>query len=166
MAKLEYNYVLISAVLSWFAAQVIKTVINMVKTKKFNAERLIGSGGMPSSHSSLVCSASVAMYRTCGLGSPEFALMSIMAMVVMYDAMGVRRAAGLHAHELNRMKKIFAVTGFGSNVQTDESGGAKKVRKKEKKEKEFKEYLGHTPFEVLGGAVLGVAIAFIMPMSI
>lgn len=167
MAKLEYNYVLVSAVLSWFAAQVIKTVINMVKTKKFNAERLIGSGGMPSSHSSLVCSASVAMYRTCGLGSPEFALMFILAMVVMYDAMGVRRAAGLHAHELNRMKKIFAITGFGSGVQVDEnSGSTKKEHKKEKKEKEFKEYLGHTPFEVLGGAVLGFAIAFIMPMSI
>lgn len=167
MAELEYNYVLVSAVLSWFAAQVIKTVINMVKTKKFNAERLIGSGGMPSSHSSLVCSASVAMYRTCGLGSPEFALMFILAMVVMYDAMGVRRAAGLHAHELNRMKKIFAITGFGNGVQVDDKSGVpRKGGKKVKKDKEFKEYLGHTPFEVLGGAVLGFAIAFIMPMSI
>ncbi|MCD7731212.1 MAG: divergent PAP2 family protein [Oscillospiraceae bacterium] len=159
MAKFEYNYVLTAAVVSWFSAQVIKTIINLLKTKKFNAERLIGSGGMPSSHSSLVCSAGVAMFRTCGGGSPEFALMFIVAMIVMYDAMGVRRAAGLHAHELNRMNKIFDIKGINNR---DES----KSEDKKKKQKELKEYLGHTPFEVLGGAILGFAVAFIVPTGV
>lgn len=158
MIKLEYNYVLVTAILSWFAAQVIKTIINFLKTKKFNAERLIGSGGMPSSHSSLVCSATVAICRQCGVGSPEFALMFIMAMIVMYDAMGVRRAAGLHAHEINNMKKIFAIKGISTSDEDDTS--------KKKKKKELKEYLGHTPFEVLGGALLGILISMLMPMSI
>ncbi len=158
MIKLQYNYVMLTAVLSWFAAQVIKTIINAIRYKKFNPERLIGSGGMPSSHSSLVCSATVAVCRMCGEGSVEFALMFILAMIVMYDAMGVRRAAGLHAHEINRMNKIFAIKGITTLDEEDES-----VRKKKK---ELKEYLGHTPFEVLGGALLGIIIAFIMPMEI
>jgi hypothetical protein len=163
MSKFEYNYVLSTAVLSWLAAQIIKTAINMLKTKKFNAERLIGSGGMPSSHSALVCSASVAMYRTCGGDSPEFALMFILAMIVMYDAMGVRRAAGLHAHELNRMNGIFNILGFSTQ---DECKDNDKKPKKAKKDKELKEYLGHTPLEVLGGVILGIVIALIMPVKV
>lgn len=160
--KPEYNYVLCTAVMSWLAAQIIKTIINLIRTRKFNPERLIGSGGMPSSHSSLVCSATVGVCRQCGLGSVQFAMMFIFAMVVMYDAMGVRRAAGLHAHEINRMNKIFAIKGIsGSDCDSDGSD-----RKQSKKKKELKEYLGHTPFEVLGGALLGILISLLMPMSI
>ena len=161
MFEVKYNYVLISAVISWFAAQIIKTVINLIKTRKFNPERLIGSGGMPSSHSSLVCSATVAMCRQCGEGSPEFALMFILAMIVMYDAMGVRRAAGLHAHAINKMNKYFAIKGISFSDE-EHSNGENKKRKK----KELKEYLGHTPFEVLGGALLGILIALVMPMTV
>lgn len=160
MNHIEYNYVLVTAVVSWFAAQIIKTGINLIKTRQFNPERLIGAGGMPSSHSALVCSATVAVCRKCGEGSTEFALMFLMAMIVMYDAMGVRRAAGLHAHEINRMNKIFAVKGITpSDDDTDRD-------KKKNKKKELKEYLGHTPFEVLAGALLGILISMIMPMSI
>lgn len=161
--KLEYNYVLCTALLSWLAAQIIKTIINLIKTKKFNPERLVGAGGMPSSHSSLVCSATVGVCRQCGLGSVQFAMMFIFAMVVMYDAMGVRRAAGLHAHEINRMNKIFAVKGISS---TDVDSDASDSKRRKKKKTELKEYLGHTPFEVLGGALLGILMSLIMPMSI
>ena len=161
MFEIQYNYVLVTAVLSWFAAQVIKTGINLIKTKKFNPERLIGSGGMPSSHSSLVCSASVAMCKQCGEGSAEFALMFILAMIVMYDAMGVRNAAGMHAKAINKMNKFFAIKGITFS-DDDQSKNEKKNRKK----KELKEYLGHTPFEVLGGALLGIVIALVMPMSL
>lgn len=160
MFKLEYNYVLVAAVISWVAAQIIKTAIHAIKLKEFNAERLIGAGGMPSSHSALVCSATVSVCRQCGVGSAEFALMLILALIVMYDAMGVRRAAGLHAHEINRMNKIFAIKGISSSE--DETT----TNKNNKKKKELKEYLGHTPFEVLGGALLGILLALVVPMSI
>lgn len=159
MKDISYNYVLTAAVISWCAAQVIKTILNFIQTKKFHAERLFGAGGMPSSHSALVCSATVAMCRECGVGSPEFAIMFIVAMIVMYDAMGVRRSAGLHAREINRINRIFAVKGIKASDETDKPAS-------EKKKKELKEYLGHTPFEVLGGALLGILISMLVPMNL
>ncbi len=155
MVKLEYNYVLTTAVVSWCTAQVIKTLLHLLKTKTFNAERLFGSGGMPSSHSALVCSATIALCRKCGEGSPEFALMFILAVIVMYDAMGVRRAAGLHARELNKMNKLFVIKEIFTADEVE----------RDNKKKELKEFLGHTPFEVLGGALLGILIAMIVPIG-
>lgn len=157
MNTLSYNYVLTAAVISWCAAQVIKTLLHFIQTKTFNPERLVGAGGMPSSHSAFVCSATIAMSRQCGSGSPEFALSFILAVIVMYDAMGVRRSAGLHAREINRINRIFA--GIDKNEDSGES-------KNSKKKKELKEYLGHTPFEVLGGALLGILIAMLTPTGI
>lgn len=156
MGGISYNYVLFSALLSWCAAQIIKTFLNFIQTKTFNPERLFGAGGMPSSHSALVCSATIAICRKCGFSSSEFAIMFIIAMIVMYDAMGVRRSAGLHARELNRINRIFAVKGIKLNEDPSEQQNGKK-------KKELKEYLGHTPFEVLGGALLGILIAMVMP---
>ena len=171
----EYNYVLITAVIAWCAAQIIKTLLNLVQTRTFNPERLFGAGGMPSSHSSLVCSAAIAMCRECGVGSPEFALTFILAMVVMYDAMGVRRSAGLHAREINKINRLFALKGLfiASEDKPEPDSGSKnekekdsKKEKNDQKKKELKEFLGHTPFEVLGGAILGILIAMIVPMEI
>ncbi len=161
MDNLIYNYVLTAGVISWCAAQIIKTILHFIQTKKFSAERLFGAGGMPSSHSALVCSAAIAMCRQCGVGSPEFALMFILAMVVMYDAMGVRRSAGLHAREINKINRFFALKGIDSFNEDEDP-----ENHKEKKKKELKEYLGHTPFEVLGGALLGILIAMLLPMKI
>ncbi len=98
------------------------------------------------SHSALVCSATVATARLMGVGSSEFAIMFIFAMVVMYDAMGVRRAAGMHAKEINKMNKILI------NDDDDEPT------------KQLKEFLGHTPVEVLAGALLGIMLAMILPV--
>ena len=159
MKDISYNYVLTAAVISWCAAQIIKTILNFIQTKRFHAERLFGAGGMPSSHSALVCSATVAMCRKCGVGSPEFAIMFIVAMIVMYDAMGVRRSAGLHAREINRIIRIFAVKGIKASDESEKPTN-------EKKKKELKEYLGHTPFEVLGGALLGILISMLVPMTL
>ena len=114
---------------------------------------------MPSSHSALVCSATIAMCRECGVDSPEFAIMFIVAMIVMYDAMGVRRSAGLHAREINRINRLFAVKGIKANDESEKPAN-------EKKKKELKEYLGHTPFEVLGGALLGILISMLVPMNL
>lgn len=156
MNTLSYNYVLTAAVISWCTAQVIKTLLHFIQTKTFDPERLVGAGGMPSSHSALVCSATIAMCRRCGGDSPEFALMFILALIVMYDAMGVRRSAGLHAREINRINRIFA--GIDKSVDSEE-------QEKSQKKKELKEYIGHTPFEVLGGALLGILIAMLTPTS-
>ena len=144
--KLVYNYVLISAVISWALAQIIKTTTHIIKFRTFNPERLVGAGGMPSSHSSLVCSALVAVGR------------KIIAAVVMYDAMGVRHAAGLHAIEINKFNKYFS-----DIFSKDKTIEAKEET--DKKTKLLKEHLGHTPLEVTAGAILGIAVACIMPVK-
>ncbi|MEG0229574.1 MAG: divergent PAP2 family protein [Oscillospiraceae bacterium] len=136
------NYVLCVSLISWFMAQVLKTVLTLILLKKFVPERLVGAGGMPSAHSALVCSLTVAVSRLDGINSVSFAICFILAGVVMYDAMGVRRAAGEQAKAINEMRK-------NDNLSPEE--------------KELKEFLGHTPLEVLGGALLGILIALLIP---
>ena len=136
------NRVLISAVVAWFTAQVLKALLTLISTKKFELERLFGAGGMPSAHSASVCALVIATARTVGAESPVFALSVIMAVVVMYDAVGVRRAAGRHAKAIKEVRSRL-------EINEDKDG------------KELKESLGHTPFEVLGGALLGILIAMI-----
>lgn len=147
--QFTYNYVLFSAVIAWIAAQIIKTVLHLIKSRSFDPERLFGAGGMPSSHSALVCAATIAVSHKSGVQSTEFAIMFLVALIVMYDAMGVRRAAGLHAREINKMNRLI-----------EEQSDAPETEPY----KELKEFLGHTPFQVLGGALLGIIIAMILPM--
>lgn len=97
------NYILDMAFLAWLSAQIIKTVLAYIPSKKVSWERMVGAGGMPSSHSSFVCALAVATAKKVGYASPEFALALGFAAVVMYDAMGVRRAAGEQAKVLNKM---------------------------------------------------------------
>ncbi|MCM1568148.1 MAG: divergent PAP2 family protein [Roseburia sp.] len=140
------NTVFIAAVSGWFVAQILKTAIHMFFTKKFVAERLVGSGGMPSSHSATVCSLSTASYILYGPGSFEFAISLILAIIVMYDAMGVRRETGIQAKVLNDMARIFADMGR-NEISADEK---------------LKEFVGHTPLQVLVGAILGVLVAIVI----
>ena len=91
------NDMLLTAVCSWAAAQIIKTVINLVLTKSFDPGRLIGSGGMPSSHSAFVTGLATSAFIHEGPASPIFAVCFVLAFVVMYDAMGVRRETGKQA---------------------------------------------------------------------
>ncbi len=151
-----YNYVLFSAIISWISAQVLKTLLNFIIDKELNLERLVGPGGMPSAHSAFVCSATLAVSRKIGIQSTEFAIIFIIAMVVMYDAMGIRRAAGMHAKKINEMNKI---------LEKNPDSPKKNNNKYKHKNKELKEVLGHTPFEVLGGALLGIIIALIVPVK-
>ena len=95
------NYYIDVAFLAWLIAQVLKTLINFLLTKEFVWERMVGAGGMPSSHSAFVCACASA-----GFTSPEFALSLVFAAVVMYDAMGVRRAAGEQAKVLNKIVEM------------------------------------------------------------
>lgn len=139
--------------MSWITAQVIKIIIYTVIHKKFSMERLYGAGGMPSSHAALVCSTCVATLRQCGIESPIFALSLIFAGVVMYDAMGVRRAAGEQAKVINKMLIVPSKEKASENqVEKVDFFGSDSL----------KELLGHTPMEVLGGATLGVIFAILV----
>ena len=91
------NYLLYVALLSWLAAQVCKTILDFILSGKLDLERMFGAGGMPSAHSALVCSLTISTARKYGISSPFFAFAFVLAAIVMYDAMGVRRAAGEQA---------------------------------------------------------------------
>ena len=124
----------------------------------------MGSGGMPSAHSALVCSIAVGMSRKMGFASPEFALALTLAGIVMYDAMGVRRAAGEQAKVLNKMIFSFKLFGedFWKDFNLDQELADSDLEGSEPKE--LKEFLGHTPLEVLGGALLGILVAVLIPV--
>lgn len=143
--ELFSNPLFISAVAGWASAQIIKTVINLILTRSFNPERLIGSGGMPSSHSAFVCALTTSAAIHCGLSSPEFAITFVLSFIVMYDAMGVRRETGKQAELLNEIMDVFKnYEGFPTA------------------EDKLKELVGHTPLQVSAGAVLGIIMAFIV----
>ena len=157
------NYIINVGVTSWFSAQLIKTVLTFFRYRELRTERLFGAGGMPSSHSALVCSMTVGMAKLVGFSSPLFGLTFAFAMVVMYDAMGVRRAAGEQAKVLNKI--IFSGMFDQLNEEIDEGFRDRETEERPEgapDQKELKEYLGHTPLEVLGGMLLGVLIASVM----
>ena len=138
--ELTSNQTLMTGVTGWVVAQVLKTILDIGLNHSFNPERLVGSGGMPSSHSSTVCSLATAAALRYGVGSFEFAISLILAIIVMYDAMGVRRETGIQAQVLNEMLKVF------------EDMGRSEISAHDK----LKEFVGHTPLQVLMGALLGI----------
>lgn len=139
-ASLGKNVVLMTAIASWAMAQFLKSITSYWKYREFRAERLVGAGGMPSSHTALVVSLAAAVWFHDGLESSQFAVASVLASIVMYDAAGVRRAAGKQAKVINKLVREMRV-------------------EHTVKETRLKELLGHTPLEVLAGAVLGLAMA-------
>lgn len=139
------NQVLISAIVGWTVAQVLKTIIDLVLNRSFNPERLFGSGGMPSSHSATVCALTASSAQCYGFGSFQFAISFVLAMVVMYDAAGVRRETGKQAKLLNSV--------FFENILEFDG-----VLLQEK----LKEYVGHTPVQVAAGAILGILTALLV----
>ena len=146
------NYVLITALVGWATAQVLKTVIAAIVNGKFSLERMVGDGGMPSCHSACVCALTMAVSRKLGFASTEFAISFILAVIVIHDAMGVRRAAGEHAKVLNKM------------IEKDQNGDFDYFDDNEEDPKELKEFLGHTPLEVLCGALIGILVAMLVPV--
>ena len=139
------NRIFMAGVCGWFVAQILKTAIHMWFNRKFVAERLVGSGGMPSSHSATVCALATAAGMEYGGGSFQFAIAAVFAIVVMYDAMGVRRETGIQAKVLNEMMEMFLKMGKEMSV-----------------EDKLKEFVGHTPLQVLMGAVLGILVAVLI----
>ena len=128
--------------LLWFGIQTFKLIWDLVTTKKFNFKRILGAGGMPSSHSAVVCSLATLVGKEQGFDSSMFAISVIFAFIVMYDAAGIRRAAGKQAKLLN---KIVQTPGLAVN----------EVQEK------LVEVLGHTPTQVLVGALIGVIAGII-----
>ncbi|MCH5208555.1 MAG: divergent PAP2 family protein [Oscillospiraceae bacterium] len=156
------NPIISVGLISWLAAQILKTIHYSVKYKTFNPERITGAGGMPSSHSSLVVSVMIYTLRLKGFESSEFAFAVLLAGIVIYDAMSVRYNAGLHAKELNKLRRIVdelddeltALSGSDEDSDIDEIAN----------QKDLKEFLGHTPIEVLAGSLLGIIISMAFPL--
>lgn len=134
------NKVVGVSALSWAIAQVIKIILDYFKNKTFDYSRIIGTGGMPSSHSAFVSGLTFSIGFQEGFSSSLFAISFAFAMVVMYDASGVRRAAGKQAEVLNIFIDNFEKHGI-------------------KIDSRLKELLGHSPVEVLAGAILGLVVA-------
>ena len=144
------NEILTVSLLGWFVAQVLKTIINFILLGKFQLERMWGDGGMPSAHSATVCAMVIATARSAGVGSSIFAVASVVAIITMHDAMGVRHETGEQAKVLNRMFTEWMDQGF-EQFQLPHG-------------KKLKEMVGHTPIEVVTGAALGIVLGFAMPM--
>ena len=134
------NDIINATVLAWTIAQILKFFTFYGSEQKFRLSSLFTSGGMPSSHSAGMMAMSVMVFRICGFSSPEFAVSIIISIIVMYDARGVRRATGEHATIINKMMGLYS---NGESVFGD---------------KYLKELIGHTPFQVLMGALLGVVV--------
>lgn len=145
--NLEVNNVLWVSFIAWFVAQSLKVIIELLQNKKIDLGLFIGSGGMPSSHSSLVTGMTTCIAIQEGINSNLFAVSAIMSMIVMYDAAGVRRAAGKQAEAIN----LILSTIEDPSIKLD---------------KKLKELIGHTPIQVACGAILGILIGIITTKTI
>lgn len=143
------NAVLLAAVIGWSAAQIIKTILVLILDKELRLERLVGSGGMPSSHSATVCALAASSAMVYGSASGEFAIAAIFAFIVMYDACNVRLETGKQAVAINELQELLRK--MGEDLTAEER---------------LKELVGHTLPQVLVGALLGILIGIIVPVWI
>ncbi len=143
VSEIFHNQILVVALLACFTAQGLKLIIELIKNRKINFRHLVTTGGMPSAHSALVGALATGIGQTMGWSSPEFAIACLFAVIVMYDAAGVRQAAGKQAKLLNQIvDELFQ-------------------EKHNLNEERLKELLGHTPFQVLVGLFLGISISML-----
>ena len=143
IAGIMNNHVVLCSLLAWFIAQILKIPLYYRVEHVWNWKRFVGSGGMPSSHSSMVTALCVIVGALQGFDSALFGICLVLATIVMYDAMGVRREAGTQATVINQILKDVLING------------------KRISDEELKELVGHTPFEVLGGVVVGTVTALL-----
>ncbi|MCJ7532231.1 MAG: divergent PAP2 family protein [Anaerolineales bacterium] len=143
LASIFLNKAFIAGVVAWSIAQTLKLPIEYYYTRRWNWALLLSAGGMPSSHSALVSGTAHAIGLYVGFNQPLFALAFVVAAVVIYDAMGIRRQAGIHAEVINALIEDLAA---GHPL----------------KEEQLREVLGHTPLQALVGTILGMVIAQIM----
>jgi acid phosphatase family membrane protein YuiD len=143
MKALFENRILVASFFAWAIAQLTKTVYELIRYRELRLSRLVSAGGMPSSHSALVMGLATATGRIAGFGSAVFAISLVLAVIVMYDAAGVRRAVSIQARILNQMiEEAFQGKPFA--------------------EKRLRELIGHTPTQVIVGGLLGIGVALIV----
>jgi len=143
LEKVFSNQIFLAGFIAWLIAQILKIITHYIQHKELDLTRIVGSGGMPSSHSSLVMGISSAIGIKYGWGSDIYVFALIFSMIVMYDASGVRRSVGKQAIILNRIIKNL-------------------YQHKKIQEAKLKEFVGHTPKEVFAGALLGILTAHII----
>ena len=141
--QLLQNRVLMAGVSAWVIGQFLKFPLEYFFNKRWSWGIMFSSGGMPSSHSALVTAVALSIGFQDGFDTPIFALAMAMAMIIVYDAAGVRRQAGIHAERINEIMKNF-------------------IESRQFQEEDLKEMLGHTPFEVIAGVLLGVLISLVL----
>jgi acid phosphatase family membrane protein YuiD len=141
------NYVLITTLIAWILAQLLKLPADFVKSHKWHWSLFLSAGGMPSSHSALISSTTLGIGLFQGFGSPLFALALAIGMIVVYDATGIRQQAGKHAQKINQMMEAL----FQGHPISDTT---------------LKEVLGHTPIEAVMGVVLGSTVALIVWLAV
>lgn len=140
LAGIFQNQVLITAMTGWILAQILKLPIDYLQSHHWNWALLVAAGGMPSSHSALVTSTAMAVGLYYGFDTPLFAVSTTIAMIVVYDATGIRRQAGMQAQKINILVEELLK---GHPIS----------------EEHLREVLGHTPLEALGGVLLGLVVA-------
>ena len=138
------NKVLVIAACAWTAAQLLKVFVSLVRERRLDLRCFVSSGGMPSSHSAMVSALATAVAITQGLDSTAFGIATILALIVMYDAAGVRQSVDKQSMVLNRIIEDLRVGGPRGEVERD-----------------LREFIGHTPFQVIAGGILGVLIAWL-----
>ena len=149
---LTFNEILTVSLLSWFVAQVLKTIINFVLLGRFQLERMWGDGGMPSAHSATVTAMVIATARSEGIHSAIFAVAAVVAIITMHDAMGVRRETGEQAKVLNQMIEEWI------DISEKNAPFLQNMH--------LKEMVGHTPLQVMAGMVVGGVVGFLYPMHL
>ena len=145
ISDLLSNRILVAAFFGWLTAQVLKTIIYVLVNKSFNPERLLGDGGMPSSHSATVMALVTSTCFYYGAASFEVAIAGVLALITMHDAMGVRRETGIQAKVINNMMEWLSE--LNGDIDAEEK---------------LKEFVGHTPMQVMFGAILGVIVGLIV----
>lgn len=143
MYEIVTNKVLIIPICSWAIAQLLKVIIILIQKKQLDLRYLVISGGMPSAHSAVVSALATSVALIQGLGSAAFGLSAIFALIVMYDAAGVRQSVGKQSMVLNRMIRELSQRRTITDLEHD-----------------LKEFIGHTSFQVIIGGLLGVGIAW------
>lgn len=138
------NKVLIASISAWAVSQLLTVFVGLAREKRIALRFFISSAGMPSSHTALVCGLATAVAMTQGLGSVAFAITAVVAMVVMYDSAGVRRSVSQQSIILNRIVRELLEKRPRGEVEHD-----------------LREFVGHTPFQVIAGAIVGIFVAWL-----
>lgn len=146
LQQLWENKILIAALAAWLLAQLVKMILYGIMNREFRLERLIGSGGMPSSHAALVCALTVAVLKQYGIGSFEFAISFVLAVVVLHDARGVRLETGKQAVTITAIIQHLVKQGEDLDLP----------------ELELKELIGHTALQVLVGSLMGIGVGLLI----